>query len=70
MNIAQLLESLYQPGIEIRVEQNNLKIIAPKGVVTPDIQKTNKDRKQKTITYMVNQEADFLNEEGIPQILQ
>ena len=70
MNITQLLEPLYQLGIKIRVENSNLKIIAPKGVVTPDIQKTNKDRKQKTITYMVNQEADFLNEEGIPQILQ
>ena len=70
MNITQLLESLNKLGIEIRVEQNNLKIIAPKGVVATDIQKTITDRKQEIITYLLNQQADFLKEESIPLILQ
>ena len=70
MNITQLLESLNKLGIEIRVEQNNLKIIAPKGVVATDIQKTITDRKQEIITYLLKQQADFLKEESIPLILQ
>lgn len=59
MDIENLINTLKQKGIKLTVNNNELKIQAPKGVVSPELQKDLIDNKSKII--------DFLNFKSNPK---
>ena len=57
MKVIDFLLSLYQQGITIQVEQENLKISAPKGVLSPEIQNQLREGKAEIIAFLLEEQA-------------
>ncbi len=57
MNIPEFLFSLYQQGIIVQIEQENLKISAPKYALSPEIQDQLRERKAEIIAFLVQEQA-------------
>ena len=57
MNVPEYLSSLRARDIVIDAEQNNLKINAPKGAVTLEIQNTLRENKAQILAHLLSQKT-------------
>jgi len=66
MNVLDLLSSLRKANIQISLVDDNLKIKAPKGAVTPDIKQQLADAKQEIIDFLKEAAAPVVAAASIP----
>ncbi len=57
MNVSDFLFSLHQQGITVQVEDDNLKISAPRNSLSPEIQSQLHERKDEIIAFLLAQQA-------------
>ena len=57
MKIPEFLASLFQQGITVQVDQGNLKISAPKGALSSEIQDQLREKKAEIIVFLLEEQA-------------
>jgi len=57
MIVSEFLLSLYRQGITVQLDQENLKISASRGALSPEIQKQLHERKEAIIAFLLDKQA-------------